>query len=93
MSAITILVLSAGYCGLVVLTLALLTCAKRADEAADRHLAAMAAARGEPARSRRQSGMHPVELIPEDVAFLEKLDRRAASLFGAPAPSGPRHRG
>lgn len=88
MSAIAILALGAGYCGVVAFTLALLTCAKRGDEAADRHAAEFAAARGEPPRFRAHDHGLPLELTAEDAAFLHALDRRAARGFGAPAPTG-----
>jgi hypothetical protein len=82
MSAITIVGLIAGYLGLVGFALALLTVAKRSDEAAERQARAVAAQR-EPLR-RPQGAVRDAGLSPDDaefLEFLEGLDRRAAREF------------
>jgi hypothetical protein len=79
MSAITIVGLIAGYLGLVGFALALLTVAKRSDEAAERQARAVATQR-EPLR-RPQGAVRDAGLSPDDAEFLEGLDRRAAREF------------
>jgi hypothetical protein len=79
MSAMTIVGLIAGYLGIVGFALALLTVAKRSDEAAERRARAVATRRG-PLR-RPQGAVRDAGLGPDDAEFLEGLDRRAAREF------------
>lgn len=79
MSAMTIVGLIAGYLGLVGFALALLTVAKRSDEAAERQARAVATRSG-PLR-RPQGAVRDAGLGPDDAEFLEGLDRRAAREF------------
>jgi hypothetical protein len=77
MSTMTIVVLIGGYLGFVGFVLALMTVAKRSDEAAERHARAIA--------PRRDQLRHPQGAGRDaefaDAEFLERLDRRAAREF------------
>jgi hypothetical protein len=78
MSAMTIVGLIAGYLGIVGFALALLTVAKRSDEAAERRARAVTTRRGP---LRPQGAVRDAGLGPDDAEFLEGLDRRAAREF------------
>ena len=75
MSAIAIVVLIVGYLGFVAFMLALLTIARRSDEAAERQARAVAP-QTEPLRR-----PHGAVRDADDDAFLEGLDRRTAREF------------
>jgi hypothetical protein len=79
MSAMTIVGLIAGYLGFVGFGLALLTVAKRSDEAAERQARAVATRR-RPLR-RPQGAVRDAGLSPDDAEFFEGLDgaQRASS--------------
>jgi hypothetical protein len=79
MSAMTIVGLIAGYLGLVGFALALLTVAKRSEEAAERQGRAVATRRG-PLR-RPQGAVRDAGLGPERRRAPRGLDRRAAREF------------
>ena len=78
MSAITVVVLIAGYLGFVAFMLALLTIARRSDEAAERQARALAPQRE---RIRRPRAVRDAGVDAADDAFLEGPDRRAAREF------------
>lgn len=80
MSAMTIVGLIAGYLGLVGFVLALLTVAKRSEEAAERQRRAVATRRG-PLRRRPQGAVRDAGLGPERRRAPRGLDRRAAREF------------
>jgi hypothetical protein len=82
MSAMTIVGLIAGYLGLVGFALALLTVAKRSEEAAERHARAVATRRGPPRRP--HGAVRDAGLGPDDADLLEGL--RPAR----PPPAAPR---
>ena len=79
MSAMTIVGLIAGYLGLVGFTLALLTVAKRSEEAAERQARAVASRREPPRRP--QGAVRNAGFGPERRRVPRGLERRAAREF------------
>jgi len=79
MSAMTIVVLIAGYLGFVGFVLALLTTAKRSGEAAERQRHAVATSRE--ALRRPQGVIRDAGFDADAAEFLEGLGRRSAREF------------
>ena len=79
MSTMTVAVLIAGYLGLVGFVLALLTIAKRSDQATEHHARAVALAGEQLPPPEGVRG--DAEFATDDAEFLTRLDRRATRDF------------